>query len=91
MVCKKVRRHLRARLISLTTGQNEGQMGIKQISSKKGNKQRVELGPVEVLREAAGCSNGRDTKQAAARYLWGGLEEGKGDVITAGTQWHGQK
>ena len=85
MVRKKVRRRLRARLISLTARQNKGQIGIKQTSSKKGNKQRVELGPVEVVRQAAGCSNGKDTKQAAARYLWGGLE-GKGDVITAGTR-----
>lgn len=51
MVCKKVWRHLRARLTSLTAGQNKGQVGIKQISSKKGNKQRVELGPMEVVRE----------------------------------------
>lgn len=85
MVCKKIRRHLRARLTSLTAGQNKEQMGIKQISSKKGKKQRVELDPMEVVREAAGCSNGRDTKQTAARYLQGGME-GRGDVITARTR-----
>lgn len=60
-------------------------MGIKQISSKASKKQRAELGPVEVVREVAECSNGRDTEQTAARYLWAGLE-GKGNFITAGTK-----
>jgi len=33
-------------------------VGIKHISSKKGNKQRVELGPMEAVREAVGALMG---------------------------------
>lgn len=73
MVCKKAWRHLRDSLTSLTAGQNKGQVGIKQISSKNSNKQGVELGPMEVVREAAWCPDGTDTEQAAASYLWGEL------------------
>ena len=93
MVCKKVWWRLRARLTSLTAGQSKGQVGIKHISSKKGNKQRVELGPMEAVREAVGALMGETLSRQQQGTCGEGWEwRGRCQVRNQmKAQWRGQK